>query len=183
MKDLETGEVFHNFKIQASTTAYFNGFGEIDGKAEYWQPVVANHAPRDSYIPSQGLILQMSVGESHDINVKGVEDSLDSRVFGSWEDDKADEWIKFIFVLHSNVAYKYGIQHLKFTDNPKHKGAKKDRAEDILNRIHQYTFTVDLEERLQALRNRNQTMVHRVNKRWMTICVTKTGDFQNVEGN
>ena len=133
MKDLETGEVFHNFKIQASTTAYFNGFGEIDGKAEYWQPVVANHTPGDSYIPSKGLILQMSVGESHDINVKGVEDSLDSRVFGSWEDDKADEWIKFIFVLHSNVAYKYGIQHLKFTDNPKHKGAK-DKAEDILNK-------------------------------------------------
>jgi hypothetical protein len=154
LKDLETGDVFPEFKIQASSTAYFNNFTEIDGMAEYWQPSVVNHTPGDSYVPAKGLILQMSVGEKHDINVKGLEDLLDSGAFAPWEDDNPDESIKFVFLLHEEVYDKYNLQSLKSTDNPKHKGTRKNRSQDINSRIKQYSFTINLEQRLQELRNR-----------------------------
>jgi hypothetical protein len=41
LKDLEMGEVISDFRIQASSTAYFTRFADIDDEAEYWQPVVA----------------------------------------------------------------------------------------------------------------------------------------------
>jgi hypothetical protein len=181
LKDLETGKIFPDFTLQTSSTAYFSRFGDINGDAEYWQPVVANHTPGDSYIPGKGLILQMSVGESHEINAKGVEDLLGSGAFGPQEDQNVTERIKFVFVLHSDVGDKYGLQHLKFTDKPKHKGAKKHRADNIANRIHQYSFTTDLEERLNTLRKRRQASDRPKNERWMPNCVTKTGDFQEIK--
>jgi hypothetical protein len=54
LKDLETDEIFPDFTIQASSTAYFSRFGDINGDAEYWQPVVANHTPGDSYSQGKG---------------------------------------------------------------------------------------------------------------------------------
>jgi len=154
LKDLETGDIVHDFKIQASSTAYFNHFSDIDGAADYWLPVVPNHTPGDSYVPGNGLILQMSVGKSHNINVKGVEELLDSGAFGPWEDGNPQDLIKFVFVLHEDVADKYDLQPLKFTYNPKHRGTEKKRAQYVNSHIKQYTFTVDLEKRLQELRMR-----------------------------
>lgn len=150
LKDLETGEVFDNFAIKAILNSLLlSPLREIDGESEYWQPVVANHTPSDSYVLGKGLILQMSVAESHEINVEGVEDLLDNQAFAPRKDANGDERIKFLFVRHSDVANKYGLQNLKST--------KKGRAMNVNNRIKQYSFTVDLEERLQILRNRTQS--------------------------
>lgn len=154
LTDLETGDTFPDFEIQASSAAYFSEFADIDGTAEYWQPAVVNHSPGDSYVPAKGLILQMSVGEAHNINVKGVEDLLDSGAFGPWEDENPDEPIKFVFILHEEVYCNYDLQSLKFTDNPKHKSTRKERAQYINSRIKQYSFTINLEKSLEELRNR-----------------------------
>jgi len=43
---------------------------------------------------------------------------------------------------------------LKITYNPKHRGTEKKRAQYVNSHIKQYTFTVDLEKRLQELRMR-----------------------------
>lgn len=96
----------------------------------------------------------MSIGKSHNINVKGVGDLLDSGAFGPWEDGNPQNPIKFVFVLHRDVADNNDLQRLKFTYNSKHRDTEKRRAQYVNSRIKQYTFTVDLEKRLQDLLTR-----------------------------
>jgi len=61
----ETGEVTRDFKIEKSTTAFFQTLSDINDSADDWRPV-SKTQNSDSYKLSIGALFQMTVGQTHD---------------------------------------------------------------------------------------------------------------------
>jgi hypothetical protein len=141
---------------------FFATLEEMNTSAEYWRPIARNHASLDRYLPTSGVILQMTVGKSHPINASGLEKALQSKVFAKWEDKNPTERIKFIFVLdgenddiNKKQSFAFGESEQKKTseelEQKRRRGKRSRRQEAIELRIEQYTLRVDLEGRLKKL--------------------------------
>ena len=60
LRNLERGTTTLNFAIPLSETAFFKRFSDINPSGEYWRPVSKIHRSCDSYLPSAGLMFQIS---------------------------------------------------------------------------------------------------------------------------
>lgn len=90
LRNLETDEE-HEFILRPRLTSFFDEFGDIDDSAQYWRPTSRKHPACDDYISEQGIMLQMTVGEEHSINMKGLEKAIKSGIFRPWEDEHPQE--------------------------------------------------------------------------------------------
>lgn len=119
-------------------------------------PNSKRHATCDAYIPTDGIMLQMTVGEQHTINMNGLEASLKSSIFKQWENDHPDKLLKFIFIVDTAFYEEYlRDQSFKYTEvsNKADSDWKKEaRRESVECRVEQYVLKVDLERRLKELR-------------------------------
>lgn len=160
LKNLDTGEI-ENFSIPRHTASFFESFGDIDSSAEYWRPIHNNHKASDSYIPSDGLLLQMTVSNDHRVQISGLEEALESKIFKKWEDENPDKTLRLIFIIHPSVLAQFTKQTYKYADNSE-KGISKPRARQTVkmkekrmkrveDSITQYALSVDLEARLRTL--------------------------------
>jgi hypothetical protein len=159
LRNLQTGKVTEDFSICQSTSSYFSFLEDIDSSSQYWRPVSSTHKLSDGYIPGSGVLVQMTVGVDHEINIAGIEEVLEARVFGEWEDKHPDEKLRLIFIVHPSVfdhfqkqTYRYPnkeVEGTKIRSTDKRRKTRKDQVED---RVEQYVMTVDLKERLEQLR-------------------------------
>jgi hypothetical protein len=116
LKNLGTGSTTKHFTLHCPKASFFQTFEQIDGSAQYWQPVSKRHATCDEYIPNDGIMLQMTVGEQHTINMNGLEASLKSNIFKQWENDHPDKLLKFIFIVDTAIYEEYiGDQSFRYT--------------------------------------------------------------------
>jgi hypothetical protein len=159
LRNLQTGKVTEDFSISQSTTSYFSLLEDIDSSSQYWRPVSFIHKTSDGYMPGSGLLVQMTVGADHEINIAGIEDVLEAGVFTEWGDKHPDENLRLIFIVHPSVfdafqkqTYRYSneeVEGTKIRNTEKRKKMRRDRVED---RVEQYVMKVDLKETLERLR-------------------------------
>jgi hypothetical protein len=62
--------------------SFFDEFADIDDSAQYWRPTSRKHRACDGYIPEQGIMLQMTVGEEQTMNMEGLEKAMNSGTGG-----------------------------------------------------------------------------------------------------
>lgn len=131
LRNLQTGEVT-NFGIPLSSSSFFKSFKDINSSSEYWRPVSKIHKTCDAYKPSEGLMLQMTIGVSHQINICGLEDILKSGIFDEWIKQHPNEKLRMIFIVHPSV-YKeftkqtYTYNHVAEEGNSKDNSEKRQR--------------------------------------------------------
>ena len=166
LRDLETGDVTENFKIDKSATSFFQTLADINPSADYWRPVSKIHKTCDSYKLSLGAMFQMTVGKTHDINISGLEEILRSNIFEAWRKKHTNEYLKLIFVVHKSTYQEFGKQNYKYTKvdiegnskaaQQKRKRntatAKESRRRAVEAKIRQYVLEVDLEKLLKKYR-------------------------------
>jgi hypothetical protein len=119
--------------IDHKTTAFFQHFNEIDSSAEYWRPVSQNHKTCDRYIPGAGLLLQMTVGKDHKINISSIKNILASGKFREWEDQHPGQPLRLVFIVHPTVFDNFTKQTYRYsdksTDGSKHRNNQKQKTE------------------------------------------------------
>lgn len=166
LKSLESGEKIERFSLKPKNTMFFATVEDIDKSAEYWRPIARNYASLDGLLPANGVVLQMTVGKDHPINVPGLEKILKSGIFAEWENENPTERIKFVFVLDEEneeidrkQSLAFGESEQKKTseqlEQKKRRAERSRRQEAIEARIEQYALRVDLEGRLKELRRYN----------------------------
>jgi hypothetical protein len=166
LRDLETGDVTENFKIDQSQTSFFQSLTDINPSADYWRPVSKRHKTCDSYKLSLGAMLQMTTGETHDINVSGLEEILQSNIFQAWQKEHPNDDLKFIFIVHKSTFKEFGKQtyeygkvdiggNSKATQEQRKRNTakvKEGRKMAVEAKIRQYILEVDVEELLKNCR-------------------------------
>jgi len=91
-----------------------------------------------------GIMLQMSVGKGHTINIPGVEDALKRGMFKSWEKRHPTEPLRFIFVVDPNTYDQYqGDQTFRY-EYPK-RSAENTREENDIE-VSQYVLKIEFVE-------------------------------------
>ena len=78
-------EAVVDFKLPAQTSRFFETFKEIDDSAQYWCPTSKVHSTCDAYIPKKEIMLQITIGQEHTINMDGLEQIIDSGIFRKWK--------------------------------------------------------------------------------------------------
>ena len=106
LRNLETDEE-DDYILRPRLTSFFDEFDDIDDSAQYWRPTSRKHPTCDGYIPGQGIMLQITVGKEHSINMEGLEKAMNSGIFREWEDKHPKEKLKLIFVVDSAVYSEY----------------------------------------------------------------------------
>ena len=106
LRNLETDEQ-RQFILRPRFTSFFDEFDDIDDSAQYWRPTSRKYPTCDGYIPEQGIMLQMTVGEEHTVNMEGLEKVMNSGIFREWENEHPAEKLKLIFVVDSAVYSEY----------------------------------------------------------------------------
>jgi hypothetical protein len=166
LRNLDTGETEDDWKIRRNKSAYFNSFADIDSTAVYWRPISTEHKSCDAYIPSKGLLFQMTVGKTHPIKILGLEDVIDSGIFHEWLAQHPGSRLKLVFILHPSVYQEFGKQSYLYSNASPHGKSKlslskqpwstenvkimrKMKVEDY---ITQFAMSVDLEQRQRELR-------------------------------
>jgi hypothetical protein len=154
LRDLETDEVIDHFIIQSSSSAHFNQLKEIDSATDYWRPISKRHPTCDAYILSKGLMVQMTVGAEHGINVNGLESVLKSGIFTEWENQHPNELLKLVLIVDGQ-AYEKFRKDQAYTYNPEarkanNRSARDKKQMDLESRYKQYVMKVDLEEELRG---------------------------------
>jgi hypothetical protein len=151
LRNLESGTTITNFSIPSSKSAFFTHFGDINLSSEYWRPVSRIHKTCDSYLPSKGLMFQMTVGETHPINMSGLEELLQSNIFADWEKEHPDEKLKMIFVVHPSVYKSFKKQTYLYSRDEKSKNERKQEVkQEVESKVTQYVMMVDLEQTLRV---------------------------------
>lgn len=167
LRNLETGDITNDFFIPPTACAFFKYLVDIDSSADYWRPDSSQLKTCDSYLPSSGLMVQMTVGKQHPINISGLEEILKSNIFQSWQENNPDEKLRLIFIVHKSVFNNFGKQSYKYNDgdaNGNSITAAKNRLRNNLNikeerkrhveaKVTQYVLGVDLEQTLKRLRH------------------------------
>ena len=155
LRNLETDEE-HQFILRPRFTSFFDKFEDVDDSAQYWRPTSRKHPTCDGYIPEQGIMLQMTIGEEHNINIEGLERAMNSGIFQEWEDEHPEEKLKLIFVVDSAVYSEYQrkqtFRYSRSEKNANNKRKNETKKEKIESQMEQYVLKIDLSARLRELR-------------------------------
>ena len=93
-----------------------------------------------------GIMLQMTIGEKHSINVPGLKRVLSSGIFADWENAYPTKPLKFIFVVDPLAYDEYqNVQCLK--------GGNKSDVAEVESRIEQFVLKVDVMPRFRELKS------------------------------
>ena len=151
LRNLETDEQ-HQFILRPRLISFFDEFADINDSAQYWRP---KHPTCDGYIPGQGIMLQMTVGEEHTINMEGLKKAMDGGIFREWEERHPTERLKQIFVVDSAVYSEYERkQTFMYPRSEKNANKRKNEREKekMESQLEQYVLKIDLSARLRELR-------------------------------
>jgi hypothetical protein len=136
LKNLGTGSTRENFTLRCGKAGFFQTFDQIDNSAQYWQPVSKRHPTCDAYIVSDGIMLQMTVGQQHTINMNGLEAALKSSIFTQWENDNPEKPLKFIFIVDTAAYEEYlRDQSFKYTNKSNCGRTNEARRESVEPRL------------------------------------------------
>jgi len=143
-----------DFLLHSSNTRFFQDLNEIDNLAQYWRPTSKRHLTCDGYLPEKGIMLQMTVGSGHSINMDGLEKILNSGVFTECENNHLEEILRFIFVVDASadsgfITFRY-TQSMNKADRGR---SKEERREFVNSRVTQYVMKIDLDARLKEIRS------------------------------
>ena len=156
LRNLHTDEVTDDLLLHSSNTRFFQDLNEIDDSAQYWRPTSKRHPTCDGYLPKKGIMLQMTVGSGHSINMDGLEKILNSGVFTEWENNHPEEPLRLIFVVDSSADSEFiKEQTFRYTQstNKADRGRSKEKRREFVNsRVAQYVMKIDLEARLKEIR-------------------------------
>ena len=155
LRNLETDEE-DEYILRPRLTSFFDEFDDIDESAQYWRPTSRKHPSCDGYIPGQGIMLQMTVGKEHIINIEGLEKAMNSGIFREWKDKHPKKKLKFIFVVDSAVYSEYErkqtFRYSRSEKNANNKRKNEKKKEKIESQMEQYVLKIDLSARLRELR-------------------------------
>jgi hypothetical protein len=87
------------FQVKRLSSKRFQTLEDIDDSSAYWRPAQHNHKSVDSYIPEEGLMLQITTASVLGINIQGIHRSLTSGTFVEWENENG-RCPRFLFVVH-----------------------------------------------------------------------------------
>jgi hypothetical protein len=168
LRDLETGEVTENFLIDKSPVSFFSDFSEIrsESKAMYWRPKSEQNKACDLYIPSDGIMLQMTVAGHHPVKISGLEDVLGSRIFLRWMQENPGQKLKLVFLVHPSKFEEFGTQSYSYDEVDKEgnstaasklrakntKARRDERKSEVEKYITQYVMEVNIEDRIRSYR-------------------------------
>jgi hypothetical protein len=141
------------FQIKRLSSKRFLALDDIDDSATYWRPAHHNHKSSDSYIPEDGLMLQITTASVHGINVQGIYNSLTSGIFGQWENDNGGS-PRFLFIVHPLAYDDFTMQefgHSKSNKKGLTEAIKRMQLERVQD-VEQWVMSVDLKERLKVIR-------------------------------
>ena len=88
----------------------------------------------------------MTIGQSHSINVPGLQKALSSGIFAAWENAHPMEPLKFIFVVDPFAYNEYQKSQLL-------KGGNQSDFAEVDSRIEQFILKVDVMPRFRELKN------------------------------
>lgn len=91
-------------------------------------------------------MLQMTIGQSHSINVPGLQKVLSSGIFAAWENTYPAKRLKFIFVVDS-FAYD------EYQNTQRLQGGNRSDVAEVESRIEQFILKVDVLSRFRGLKN------------------------------
>ena len=146
MRKLGSTDSEQLFSLKPGKTTFFKHFNEIDDSVRYWRPSIRNHPTCDAYIPEAGIMLQMTIGQSHSINVPGLQKALSSGIFAVWENAYPTERLKFIFVVDP-FAYD------EYQKTQRLQGGNQSDVAEVESRIEQFILKVDVMSRFRELKN------------------------------
>ena len=155
LRSLETGEE-QRCLLRPRRTRFFDEFDDIDDSAQYWRPASKKHPACDGYIPEQGIMLQITVGDEHSINMEGLEKAKNSGIFREWEDEHPEEQLKLILVVdlaaYSECERKHTFRYPRSEKSANSERKNEKRKEKVESQMEQYVLKIDLSARLRELR-------------------------------
>ena len=109
LRKLNTGKTT-DFEISPGQASFFETFADINETSDYWRPVKRNHRTCQLYRPSHGVILQLTVGKTHEIDISGLEEAIKSDIFKTWKAEHPNLKLRLIFVVHPSVFMEFDKQ-------------------------------------------------------------------------
>lgn len=90
-------------EIDALVRQTFSQFSELPTEegahiGRFYVPVQTKHMSVDMYIPHQGIMIQITIGQKHGVKAKGLEDAINSGIFDQWSKANPTEKIRLIFL-------------------------------------------------------------------------------------
>ena len=157
LRNLDSDEITDDLFLHSSNTRFFQDLDEIDDSAHYWRPTSKRHPTCDGYLPEKGIMLQMTIGSGHSINMDGLEKILNSGIFTEWENNHPDETLRLIFVVDVSADLEFiKEQTFRYTEsiNKADRGRSKEKRREFVNsRVTQYVMKIDLEASLKEIRS------------------------------
>jgi hypothetical protein len=92
-----------SLEIDALTRPTFSRFSELPTQegahsGRFYVPIQTNHMSLDAYIPDEGIMMQITIGQKHGVKAKGLEDALNSGIFDQWRTANPEEKIRLVFL-------------------------------------------------------------------------------------
>jgi hypothetical protein len=143
---------------------YFSSFDEINKPimgikpqaGKYYVPSQKNHASVDLYIPDHGIMLQITVGETHGVRWEGVDKAIKSGVFDEWQRNNPlpnpqanppkKQPIRMVFLCDHFNYPAFTRQPWLGAKGKKYKDAKNIAECDEL--VEQYAWELDVQTQL-----------------------------------
>jgi hypothetical protein len=122
-----------------------SGEGAHDGM--FYVPIQTNYTSVDFYVPSMGLLVQVTVGQKHGVKRAGLEAAEKSGMFSEWREDNPDEKLRLVFLCD-------GFNFDQFTKQPylTSKGVTI-KSQSVLKKLNdnfeQYAWELDVDIQLQ----------------------------------
>ena len=114
----------------------------------FYVPTQTNHTSVDLYIPSMGLMVQITVGQKHGVKWKGIQAAMDSGIFQDWQNDHPGEKLSLVFLCDS-YNYEGFIKQPFLNQN----GKTYKRQTEISNMnalVDQFAWELDVEVQRKA---------------------------------
>lgn len=139
--------------------------GEDVHNGYFYVPHQTNHMSVDMYIPSDGLLVQVTIGQKHGVKMQGLKDAVQSGIFGEWSAKNPTEKFKLVFLCDSYNFSTFSRQPYLTAKGTTVKSETQLKSLDDM--FEQYSFELNVEiqlaEHLNAGKEKQRTPVSKIN--------------------
>jgi hypothetical protein len=137
----------YDHKLPPLSRATFSNFSEIpqlpqDQVDRFFVPWATNHTSIDFYVPSLGLLVQITIGQKHGVKRSGLDAALNSGVFDAFKADNPGQKLFLVFLCDKYNYDAFTRQNYIGSDG---RVIKRQSVIDRLdNQVAQYAWELDV---------------------------------------